>query len=329
MKRLNSFKIAQLKLTAQYFLISLFVIAFTSLIAIMVERNAVLHALKIGATVEPSRINLKAHISELHRVFKGRVLVIDVFFVFTAMGISYSLSGRTLRPIRDMLRKQEEFASDVSHELRTPLATIAMEIEALRRTEKRLPPAYGDLLESIQEEIKHMTDTVSGLLMLVRPDAPDEANGRIPLDLAAIAAQAIGQMEIPAKAKKVSLAAAKLDKAPIVGNEEQIRQVALVLLDNAVRYTPSGGKVTVATESNHKTSSLSVSDTGIGIPAQDHERIFERFYRAHDSRIDTRQGTGLGLAIARKIVESHGGTISVESAPGEGSVFTISLPNHS
>jgi len=332
MKRLNYFQKAQIKLTVQYFIVSLIIITIFSFTAIAIEVrdvSPISKSTEIGPIAKAHRLLLEKNVNRVHRRFMEHLLILDGVLLLLVVGTSYYHSGKTLRPIKDMMQKQEEFASDVSHELRTPLTTINMEIEAQRRTDKKLPPAYGKLLDSIQDETNHMTDTVGGLLMLVRSDLPDEANNRTPLDLADVAKQAIEKVSVPADAKRILLSAGKIAEAPITGNEEQIRQIVFILLDNAIRYTPGGGEISVTTESDKRTSSLTVADTGIGIPEKDHGRIFERLYRVDDKRIDTERRTGLGLSIARKIVENHGGTISVSSTPGEGSLFTIKFPHFS
>lgn len=329
MKRLNDFQKAQIKLTFHYFLINFFIIAIASMIAIFIEQRFILQTLdpsKIGSVVQPNHLSLRENFREVHRVFVQRVLIFDFFLVLISAAAGYFMSGRTLRSIKEMMQKQEEFASDASHELRTPLATIQMEIEATRRTEKKIPSVYDKLLDSIQEESKRMTNTVSGLLTLVRSDTEEY---RKEFDLAGITSQAIKQIKASSEAKKITISAKDLENAPVFGNEDQIRQAVLVLLDNAIRYTLDNGAVTVSTKSEDSKSSFVISDTGVGIPKDDWSKIFERFYRVSNRQINDQQRTGLGLSIAKKIIESHGGTISVASAPGEGSTFTINLPRHS
>jgi signal transduction histidine kinase len=329
MKRLNYFQKAQIKLTIQYFFLSLIMVIVFSLAAITIEVRDVSRISKsseVGDIAETHRISLEKRVSTVHRRFMLHLLGLDAFLLLLVSGAGYYHSGRTLDPIREMMQKQEEFASDVSHELRTPLTTINMEIEACRRSQVEMPDTCGALLESIEDETRHMADVVNGLLMLVRSDLPDESNNRVELDLSDVALRAIEQAKVHADVKYITVGAKNLKTARILGNQEQIKQAVLILLDNALRYTLSGGTVAVTTESSGNWSQVAVADTGVGILEEDRERIFERLYRVNDVRLDAERRTGLGLSIARKIAESHGGTISVSSTPGSGSIFTIRFP---
>jgi len=145
-----------------------------------------------------------------------------------------------------------------------------------------------------------------------------------PVDLAQIVGEVCQQLQLHAGQVRLEISA--LDQATVWGNADRLKQVALILVENALRYTPAGGLVDVSLQYQGGQAVLRVSDTGIGIEAEDLAHVFERFYRADKARARDRGGTGLGLAIAQTIVERHRGSIEVESAPAAGTTFTVRLP---
>jgi two-component system, OmpR family, sensor kinase len=223
----------------------------------------------------------------------------------------------------EALSRQRRFAADASHELRTPLTSISGYAQMLEEWGLRDPETAREGVEAILQESERMQRLVEGLLALARGDegAPLEIKHH---DLAAVAEEA-ARTARTAAGEKITvrhLPAKQPVDAPF--DRTRIRQAASILLDNAVKYTPEGGKVTVAVRETNGWAELEVSDTGMGIPEDQLPLIFERFYRADKARASS--GAGLGLAIARQIAEAHGGRIEVESAPGEGSTFRLLLP---
>ncbi len=218
------------------------------------------------------------------------------------------------------LSRQRRFAADASHELRTPLTSISGYAQMLEEWGLRDPQTAREGVAAIRQESERMRRLVEGLLALTRGDegAPLKIEDH---DLAAVAEEA-AQTAAGEKMAVEYLPAKQLVNASF--DRDRIRQVASILLDNAVKYTEEGGKVTVRVRETNGWAELEVSDTGVGIPEDQLPLIFERFYRADPSR--TAGGAGLGLSIARQIAEAHGGTIEVESTPGEGSTFTLLLP---
>jgi two-component system, OmpR family, sensor kinase len=218
------------------------------------------------------------------------------------------------------LSRQRRFAADASHELRTPLTSISGYAQMLEEWGLRDPQTAREGVAAIRQESERMRRLVEGLLALTRGDegAPLEIEDH---DLAAVAEEA-AQTAAGEKMAVEYLPAKQLVNASF--DRDRIRQVTSILLDNAVKYTAEGGKVTVRVRETNGWAELEVSDTGVGIPEDQLPLIFERFYRADPSR--TAGGAGLGLSIARQIAEAHGGTIEVESTPGEGSKFTLLLP---
>ena len=223
----------------------------------------------------------------------------------------------------EALSRQRRFAADASHELRTPLTSIAGYAQILEEWGLRDPTTAREGVAAIRRETERMQRLVEGLLALTRGDegAPLEIEDH---DLAAVAEEA-AQTARTAAGDKLAVRYLPAEQ-PVNASfdRDRIRQVASILLDNAVKYTPEGGKVTVTTREKEGWAELEVSDTGVGIPEDQLPLIFERFYRADKARASG--GAGLGLSIARQIAEAHGGKIEVESTPGEGSKFTLMLP---
>jgi len=194
-----------------------------------------------------------------------------------------------------------------------------------------LDPALGvetrEGVALMRDEAARMGRLVANLLLLARGDEA-RALDRRPVELDVLLLEAARQARAPAAARGVTVALGHEDQAMALGDADLLKQLLLNLVDNAVAYTPPGGRVELSLDVDGEWVRLSVRDTGPGIPAADLERIFERFYRLDQARTRRGGGAGLGLAIARWIAEAHGGRIAVESAVGQGSVFTLVLPLH-
>jgi len=254
----------------------------------------------------------------------GGLLVLVVSFGF---GTIYA--RRALVPIRESLtnqrtalRRQREFAADASHELRTPLTVIRSSVEHLERHRDEPVASVGSALEDIDDEVRHMTAMVEDLLLLARSDSGAVALERVPVDLGDIAADGASAMAKPATDRGVRV---EVDPQPavVVGDPARLRQLVMILVDNAIRHSPTEGLVGVAVRASGSGAMLMVQDDGPGIRPEDLPHVFERFYRAPGS---PGGGTGLGLAIAAWIVERHGGRIEVTNRAEGGARFVVSLP---
>ena len=236
-----------------------------------------------------------------------------------SVAVGYLYAGRALVPIRESLRRQREFAADASHELRTPLAITRASIAELRRG--RDDPATVDrALDDLDAGATRMELLVDDLLLLARTDADAIDLVEDDTDLALVVAEATEALEPIAAARAVRLVL-DIEPAPVRGDEARLRQLAGILVDNAVRHSPDGGRVTVVVRAGAR---LDVEDEGPGIEPEHLERVFERFWRAPGSPAG---GTGLGLAIARWIAEHHGGSISAANRGATpGARFTVHLP---
>ena len=229
------------------------------------------------------------------------------------------LAGRSLLPAQQAWEKQQAFVANASHELRTPLTLIRASAEVAQRG---LPDAdrRHELLGDVLQETDHMGKLVEDLLLLSRIDAGRLTLTRQSMDVAALLTDLERQVGRVAQAKGITLRLAE-NGGTVLADPTRLRQVLLILLDNALHNTPAGGTVEMAAHPNGRHVAITVRDTGRGLSAEERSRIFERFYRAADS-----QGSGLGLAIARGLVQAHGGSIEAEGTPGAGTTMRITIP---
>ena len=230
------------------------------------------------------------------------------------------LAGKALTPVQEAFERQNAFVADASHELRTPLAVIRANAEFLQESE----PTSEEASEIVSE-----TDRLSSLVDSLLAVARGDTNGAVAydeLDLGAVVEGSAASMRSLATERGITLDISATPELRIRGSREQLRQLVVILVDNALRYTGSGGHVEVDVTGRDGSAVVAVTDTGIGIPPEALGQVFERFYRADEARNRDSGGAGLGLAIAQKLVDEHGGSIAAESAPGEGSTFTVTLP---
>ena len=218
---------------------------------------------------------------------------------------------------------QQRFVSDASHELRAPLTAIQGNLELLRRHPDMPGPDHAEALAEAEREASRMTRLVADLLVLARADAGVKAR-RDRVDLDAVALDAFRTARQLASGQQLLLE--PFEPAAVVGDEDRLKQLLLILLDNALKYTPAGGRVILGLRRCGTAVEILVQDTGVGIAAEDLEHVFERFYRADPARSRDAGGSGLGLPIARSIAEQHGGTINLTSQAGQGTTAVVRLP---
>ena len=235
--------------------------------------------------------------------------------VLVAFGFGAVYARRALVPIRESLanqrsalRRQRDFAADASHELRTPLTVVRSSVEHLNRHQDQPVREVGSALDDIDAEVRHMTAMVEDLLLLARSDSGAVALDRVPVDLGDVAADGASALAKPAADGGVSIA---VDPQPAVvtGDPARLRQLVMILVDNAIRHTPSGGHVMVAVRSDATGATLTVDDDGPGIRPEDLPHVFERFYRAPGA---PGGGTGLG---SRSRTGSSRGTAAGSPSP--------------
>jgi two-component system, OmpR family, heavy metal sensor histidine kinase CusS len=217
------------------------------------------------------------------------------------------------------------FTADAAHELRTPIAVLRNEAEvALRKP--REPEQYRRVLEDQLEELERLSRLAERLLFLCREDAGLVPMSRELVRLDEVVEDAAEHMRVVAEEKGVRLETAGVVPCHINGDEDQLRRLLFNLLDNAIKFTPAPGTVTVESACVDATVRTVVTDTGIGIPPEHLPHVFKRFYRVDPARGSEVGGTGLGLAIALSIAEAHGGSIEMESTVGEGTRAILTLP---
>ncbi len=240
--------------------------------------------------------------------------------------------GRLINTMNDMIRRlhasfalMRQFSSDASHELRTPLTIMRGEIELALRSDKT-PEEYRRVLSSTLEEIVRLKSIIDNLLTLGKADQGvlDLHLEEVPLD--SLIKDLYDDSEVLAEAKHITVELKKAEPVTVVGDRGRLRQLFLNIVDNAIKYTPEGGHVAISVERQNGAALVEVEDNGIGIPAQDLDKIFDRFYRVDKARSRELGGTGLGLSIAKWIAELHRGSISVQSELNKGSKFTVRLP---
>jgi heavy metal sensor kinase len=233
-----------------------------------------------------------------------------------------------LERLDDAFRQIRQFSADASHELQTPLTILKGELEVALRA-PRTAAAYRGILGSALEEIDRIALLVDGLMLLARADAGVLRMDQRPVELHLLVQNVYAQTQILAEAKRIDFQLGPVECLVLPGDDERLRRLLLNLVDNAIKYTPPGGRVTLALRRQGDQVALEVTDTGIGLSPQEQTQIFQRFYRTREARLQSATGSGLGLCIARSIAVAHGGTIQLDSAHGQGSTFTVYLPGPS
>ena len=227
------------------------------------------------------------------------------------------------------VRRITQFTADASHELRAPISLIRTTAEVAVQKKDRTAQEYFDALQEILEEAERTSQVVDSLMLLARADSGTEMLEHGPVDACTIVREAADQGEKLARTRDLGFAV-NLPNAPvpIEADSGALRRALLILIDNAVKYTPRGGSIRVELNHSNGLGVVSVSDTGIGIASDEVPHIFDRFWRADKARSREEGGAGLGLSIAKWIIEAHRGSIDVESEPGKGSTFRVRVPLH-
>ena len=258
----------------------------------------------------------------------GRLLLILVpvglgGLLLAGVGGRY-MSRRAMQPVRDSFQRQRTFIADASHELKTPLTLVKMNTEVMKRNPT--DPENREIFEDQLYEIDRMDTLLSDLLVLARLDADRLDVEDKPFDLATIAAETAGRFLTRAAEEGVRLEVEVPDELPVRGDSGRTSQILAALLDNAMRYTPKGGRVTISGRRLDGQAEASVTDTGTGIPPEHLPHIFDRFYRVEEARTRKGGGTGLGLSIARDLARAQDGELTAGNTEGGGAMFRLRLP---
>jgi len=280
---------------------------------------------RLALMVEQARATGALQQRELGDVASGLEIVARALRTDRAGTVTLTVHDRT--ELRRLERVRRDFVGNVSHELRTPVTAIQLLVETLQSGALDDPVAAREFVGRIRLEVTHMAQMVEELLDLstIESGRLTLVRERVPLVELLAAADRLRPL---AEERRIRLEVeAPSEPGYISGDATRLGHVLRNLVHNGIKFTPPEGAVTVRCLRGEGTLALEVSDTGVGIAPEELPRIFERFWKADRSRQRDGEGSGLGLAIARHVVDAHGGTISVRSAPGAGTTFTISLPS--
>ncbi len=328
------FKSAVIKLTAWYLLIIMMISLCFSLALFSVTNNDVQANLRrqgqdfmrFGITPEQFEQARTIASKELQKREILNLLKFNIIVLALGGGISYFLARRTLLPLEAAMEAQVRFTGDASHELRTPLTAMRSEIEVALREQKLSSADAKELLKSNLEEVIKLQQLSQSLLQLA---GFSKKHGKLDfskLDLVEPIKAALDRVIPQTKARSIHIDVTT-KHLTLFGNSPGLVELFVTLLDNAVKYGHENGTISVAMSANAREAIVTVQDNGIGIAPADIPYIFDRLYRAENSRSkDIVEGYGLGLALAHQIVSAHNGTISVDSVIGQGSTFKVQLP---
>ena len=231
-----------------------------------------------------------------------------------------------LSEVRRLESLRRDLVTNVSHELKTPLAAIKAYAETLRLGAVNDSEHNLTFVSRIEEQADRLHGLIQDILQFARLEQGQESIEIVPVRLAELIEECAARFADTAEARQIALATEPPPDATVLADSEGVRTILSNLVDNALKYTPAGGRVTVRCRIEQTTVTIEVEDTGIGISAQDQARVFERFFRADKARSGDVAGTGLGLSIVKHLVQSFGGSVSLDSQPGRGSTFRVHLP---
>lgn len=271
--------------------------------------------------------NMENYYSAGIKTLQTLTLLLVALFILAAWG-GYWLAGRNLKPIFKAYDKQKQFTADASHEIRTPLAVMKLGVQGIQEDEEnRLSSFSNATLLMLEQEVDRLTRLTENLMTLARNDNEGYSPEHTKILLSDMALQVAKQLQLVASEKEITIQHNVEPKVSLVGNAASINRLFIILLDNAIKYSPSGTTITLEVTSSKSSLLIKVADQGLGIKEQDKKRIFDRFYRVDKARSRSMGGLGLGLALAKAIVEHHHGDIWVEDNKPKGSIFIVQLPH--
>lgn len=336
MKR-SLFHSATLRLAAWYTLILFFVSLLFSVVLFQISSHEIRQGFR---PLRPGELSIvlnnpqyrddyiswrEEQIHESQRRLLWQLGLFNFFVVLSGAAGSYLLARRTLQPVEEAYESQSRFSSDAAHELRTPLTIMQSEIEVGLRDKKATKQSHAVLLQSNLDEVHHMRTLTDRLLQL----ANNHDMTITSTSLEPIGIDAVNRVIPLAQTKKISIDNA-IGDITVAGNSESLTDTLVILLENAIKYSPTKSTILLQAHTKGKHAALTVADSGPGISDEDIPHIFDRFYRADTSRSSRNvAGHGLGLSIAKQIVKAHRGNISVANNHDKqkGATFTITLPS--
>lgn len=253
-----------------------------------------------------------------------------IITVLISMGLvfisSWLLSKVAIAPIKAAWQKQLDFTADASHELRTPLSTIQTNLDVVLSNPDTTIESQMKWLENIKIENKRMSNLVSNLLLLSRADTNEAIINKEFLNLSALVSEVVMTYSTVAEHNDLVLTSTVQETISMCGDKDRIKQLLVILIDNAIKYNTPNGTVNIILSRNESCATIEISDTGIGIESEDIKCVFDRFYRGKQARLYNSDGSGLGLSIAKLITEEHEGKITAKSQTGKGTTFKIIMP---
>jgi len=332
------FKNARLKLTAWYLVIIMFVsIAFSLVIyrGLMseVHRFSRMQRLRIERVLPPNPTQPFFTDEDLITEIQQRIIfglgIINIIIFLTSGALGYFLAGKTLRPIQEMVEEQNRFISDASHELRTPLTALKSSLEVnLRDKNLTIEDAKKTMSESIKDvnDLQRLSDSLLNLSQYQKPFSPSDIKN---ISLNVCINEAVKKVRPLAKQKQITFEK-NVEKINIKGIKDDLINLFVIILDNAIKYSTKKTSIKIYAKKINNQIIINIKDQGVGIEKKDLPFIFDRFFRADQSRSKEKvNGYGLGLSIAKKIVLNHHGKISVTSQIDKGSIFIINFPSFS
>lgn len=272
------------------------------------------------AAVAADRVELESRYASLIEVFAAAAFVA----MLLVAGGGYVLVRQSTAPVERSMNQMRRFMADAAHELRTPVTLLRTRAE-VALGEDRDARRDAETLRAVVREVERMGAIVGDLLTLARADSGELPAVRKTVYLDDLASDAVESIRSLAAQHQVTVGIGSFEEAPITGDPVLVRRLLLILLDNAIKFTPVGGDVRLDVTVADGRRLVTITDTGVGIPPEDVPRVFERFFRSDTARQET-DGAGLGLAIARWIADQHGASLGVRSKPGAGTTVTVSFP---
>lgn len=271
-------------------------------------------------------LGLLTYMGPTSHVSSSRYILTILLAIGMVFAGSWLLSKAAILPIKAVWQKQLDFTADASHELRTPIAVIRTTLELLLDSPEETIGSQMKWLKNMEAENLRLAKLVDDLLTLSKADTNQQTIECKTFLLHDVITDALLPFEPIAARKNIVLETSINDDIMIHGDRKRMEQLMAILLDNAINYSDGPGTIKVSIVQSKSKYKLLVSDTGVGIEKEYLDKIFDRFYRINQTRSKNPDGSGLGLSIAKWIVQEHGGTIKVESSPGNGTTFTIVLP---